>query len=158
MKKRMLEKGEIAFTIVLGLFSLVCLIASLRLFIDAPTLNGEGTAPLIASTVLLLTTLLTLIKARELVPAFDKNSALGNRVRELLLFLFPDKTGLVMIYCLAYAILLQFLGFIISTFLFLVGSMLTLNHEKKLQVFLISIITLACIWVLFQFIFKVQLP
>lgn len=158
MKKRALEKGEIAFTIVLSLFSLVCLIASLQLFINAPTLNGEGTVPLIASVVLLLTTLLTLIKARGLIPAFDKNFALGDRILELLLFLFPDKTGPVIIYCLIYAILLQFAGFIISTFLFLVGSMLTLNHEKKLQVFLISMITLACIWVLFQFIFKVQLP
>jgi hypothetical protein len=35
--------------------------------------------------------------------------------------------------------------------------MLTLNREHKIRTLVISAVTLACILVLFQFIFKVQL-
>ena len=49
MKKRKLEKGELGFITVLGVFSLICLIASMRIFVTAPTLNGERTVPLITS-------------------------------------------------------------------------------------------------------------
>ena len=54
--------------------------------------------------------------------------------------------------------LLSILGFAVSTLIFLFVSMITLNREHKVRSFLISAITLACIMILFQFIFKVQLP
>ena len=45
MKKRKLEKGERGFVIALGIFSAICLVASLKLFLSAPKLAGEGTVP-----------------------------------------------------------------------------------------------------------------
>ena len=38
-----------------------------------------------------------------------------------------------MLYCILYAVMLNFIGFAVSTVLFLALSMLTLNHEKKLR-------------------------
>ena len=158
MKKRTLEKGELGFIAVLGVFSLICLVASARMFAKAPTLNGEGTVPLITSLVLTAMTLLMLFEVRGFPKGFEKGAALGQRARELLQFLFPGMVGVIILYCLIYAVLLGVLGFAVSTFVFLAGAMLTLNRADKVRSLVISAVTLACIIILFQFIFKVQLP
>lgn len=158
MKKRTLEKGELGFIAVLGVFSLICLAASARMFAKSPTLNGEGTVPLITSLVLTAMTVVMLFEVRGFPRGFEKGAALGQKARELLQFLFPGMVGVIILYCLLYAVLLGVVGFPVSTFVFLVGSMLTLNRANKVRTFLISAITLACIIILFQFIFKVQLP
>lgn len=158
MKKRTLEKGELGFIAALGIFSLVCLVASARMFATAPTLNGEGTVPLITSLVLAAMSLIMLFEVRGFPKGFQKGAALGQRAKELFQFLFPGMVGLIILYCLIYAVLLSIVGFPISTFVFLVGAMLTLNRANKVRTFVISAVTLACIIILFQFIFKVQLP
>lgn len=158
MKKRTLEKGELGFIAVLGVFSLICLVASARMFVKSPTLNGEGTVPLITSLVLAAMTLIMLFEVRGFPKGFEKGVALGQRARELLQFLFPGMVGVIILYCLIYAVLLGIVGFPVSTFIFLVGAMLTLNRANKVRTFVISAVTLACIIILFQFIFKVQLP
>lgn len=158
MKKRKLEKGELGFIAVLGIFSIICLIASLRIFVTAPTLNGEGTVPLITSCVLILMILVMLFEMRGCPRGFERGTALGQKARELLQFLFPGMVGPIILYCLVYAVLLKILGFIVSTLIFLVASMITLNREHKLRSVVVSAVTLACIVILFQFIFKVQLP
>lgn len=157
MKKRPLEKGEAGFLMVLGVFSLVCLAASLRMFVKMPVLSGEGTVPLITSVILLAMSIIMRFELRGCPRGFEKGLALGQRARELFRFLFPGMVGLVILYCLAYAVLLQLVGFPIATFAFLAGSMLTLNRANKVRSLVISAATLACILVLFQFIFKVQL-
>lgn len=158
MKKRTLEKGELGFVAVLGGFSLICLAASMGMFLKAPTLNGEGTVPLITSLVLTAMTALMFFEMRGCPRGFEKGAALGRRVRELLQFLFPGMVGVIILYCLVYAVLLGIVGFPVSTFVFLAGAMLTLNRKNKVRSCLVSAITLACIMILFQFIFKVQLP
>lgn len=158
MKKRTLEKGELGFIAVLGVFSLICLAASARMFAKAPTLNGEGTVPLITSLVLATMTLMMLFEVRGFPGGFEKGAALGRRAKELFQFLFPGMVGVIILYCLIYAVMLGIVGFPISTFVFLVGAMLTLNRANKVRSFVISAVTLACIIILFQFIFKVQLP
>lgn len=157
MKKRPLEKGEAGFLAVLGVFSLVCTAASVRIFVKAPTLSGEGTVPLITSVILLAMSVVMRFEVRGCPRGFEKGAALGQRARELFRFLFPGMVGLIVVYCLLYTVLLKFVGFPIATFAFLAGSMLTLNRADKVRSLLISAVTLACILVLFQFIFKVQL-
>ena len=158
MEKRPLEKGELGFVAALGIFGLVCLIASAKMFVTAPTLNGEGTVPLITSAVLVAMTVVMFWELRGCPGGFKKGEAFAQKIRELFQFLFPGMVGVIIVYCLVYAVLLNFLGFAVSTLIFLVGSMVTLNREHKLRSFVISAVTLACIIVLFQFIFKVQLP
>lgn len=158
MKKRNLEKGELGFVAALGVFSLICLIASIKMFVTAPTLNGEGTVPLITASVLLLMVILMLWELRGCPGGFEKGIPLVQKARQLLQYLFPGMVGVIVLYCLVYAVLLNFLGFAVSTLVFLFASMVTLNRERKMRSFVISAVTLACIIVLFQFIFKVQLP
>lgn len=158
MKKRKLEKGELGFITLLGVFSLICFAASVKIFVGAPTLKGEGTVPLITSVVLLIMTAVIFFELRGCPRGFEKGVALGQKAKEVFEYLFPGQVGIITVYCLVYAVLLGFVGFAVSTFIFLAGSMLTLNREKKVQSFVVSAITLACIMILFQFIFKVQLP
>ena len=54
MEKRTQQKGERGFLLVLGLFSLICLIASLKMFLTAPKLSGEGTVPALCALVMLV--------------------------------------------------------------------------------------------------------
>lgn len=157
MKKRPLEKGEAGFLAILAVFGLVCLAASLRIFLKSPTLSGEGTVPLITSVVLLGMSALMRFEVRGCPRGFEKGTALGQKARELMQFLFPGMVGLIVLYCLLYAVLLGIVGFPIATFAFLAGSMLTLHREHRVRSLVISAVTLSCILVLFQFIFKVQL-
>ena len=59
MEKHTRQKGEKGFLTVLGLSSLVCFIASMKLFLAAPKLSGEGTVPALCSLVMLVTTVLS---------------------------------------------------------------------------------------------------
>jgi len=158
MKKRVLEKGEAGFLAALGIFSLISLAASLKVFVSAPTLNGEGTVPLLTSLVLILMTVLIFLEMRGCPRGLDKTLPLGRKAREVFQFLFPGQVGIIIVYCVVYAVLMGFVGFAVSTFAFLAASILTLNRESKIMPFVISAVTVACILVLFQFIFKVQLP
>lgn len=158
MKKRKLEKGERGFIIALGVFALICLVASVRMFLTAPTLSGEGTVPMLCSLVMLLMVVVILLEVRGYDKPFEDHLPIAVKAKEMLTFLFPGKVGLIVAYCLIYVVLLSFAGFAISTFAFLAISMITLNSEKKIRMLVISGITMVCIIVVFQYIFQVQLP
>lgn len=156
--KRKLEKGERVFFIVIGIFALICLIASLKLFLAAPTLSGEGTVPLLCSAVMLLMTVISLLEMRGHETPYEDKLPLVGKIKEAFHFLFPGKVGLIMIYCILYVALLSVTGFAVSTFLFLAVSMITLNSQRKIRMLVISGITMVCIIIVFQYIFQVQLP
>ena len=158
MEKHTQYKGERGFLLGLGLFSLICFAASLKLLLTAPKLSGEGTVPTLCSLVMLVTTGIIFAELRGCPQPFEDNLPLVKKAKETFAFLFPGKVGVIVLYCVLYAVALNFIGFAVSTFLFLVLSMLTLNHEKKIRMLVISGITTLCILVVFQYIFQVQLP
>ena len=158
MEKHTQQKGEKGFLVVLGLFSLVCFIASMKMFLTAPKLSGEGTVPALCSLVMLVTTVILFAELRGCPQPFEDKLPLVKKVKETFAFLFPGKVGVIVLYCILYAVALNFIGFAVSTFLFLTLSMITLNHEKKLRMLVISGITMLCVLVVFQYIFQVQLP
>ncbi len=158
MNERKRLKGEQGFFMILGLVSLFFFIVSLKMFISAPTLSGEGTIPLLCCIVMLVTTVMSLMELRGYPKAFEKGIPIVQKAKETLQYLFPGKVGIITIYCVLYGVVLSLLGFAVSTFLFLVVSMLTLSSGKKLRTVLISLATTVAIIVLFQYIFQVQLP
>ena len=158
MEKHTQQKGEKGFLIILTLFSLVCFIASMRMFFTAPKLSGEGTVPTLCSLVMLVTTILSFAELRGCPQPFEDKLPLVKKAKETFAFLFPGKVGIIVLYCILYAVMLNFIGFAVSTVLFLALSMLTLNHKKKLRMLVIAGITTACVLVVFQYIFQVQLP
>ena len=158
MKPRKMNKGERGFLWIMTAVSAIFLAASFRMFLKSPKLNGEGTIPLVVSLVMLIMSLLMQWELRGAEKAFGPGLALAQKARETFLYLFPGKVGVIIVYCILYGVLLGIAGFKISTFAFLLGSILTLNSEKKLQALIVSAATLAAILVLFQLIFKVRLP
>lgn len=158
MNERVRLKGEQGFFVILGLVSVCFSILSLKMFLSAPTLSGEGTVPLLCCIVMLVTTAMSIMELRGYPRAFEKGLPLVERAKETLQYLFPGKVGIITVYCVIYGVILNLVGFAVSTFIFLVGSMLTLSAGKKLRTVLVSIATTVAIIVLFQFIFKVQLP
>ena len=158
MEKRTPQKGEQGFLLALGLFALICFIASLKLFIAAPKLSGEGTIPALCSLIMLLMTGAILLELRGGPRPFEDGLPFVKKAKNTFAFLFPGKVGIIVLYCVLYAVALSFIGFAVSTVLFLALSMLTLNHEKKLRMLVISGITTVCVLVIFQYIFQVQLP
>lgn len=158
MDKHTQQKGEKGFLMILALFSLVCFIASMKMFLTAPKLSGEGTVPALCSLVMLVTTILSFAELRGYPQPFEDKLPLVKKAKETFAFLFPGKVGAIILFCILYAVALNFIGFAVSTVLFLALSMLTLNHEKKLRMLVIAGITTACVLVVFQYIFQVQLP
>ena len=158
MKPKKLSKGEKGFYFILMIVSAVFLAASVRMFLKAPKLNGEGTIPMVVSLIMLIMTVIMQWEIRKLEKAFEPGISLARKARETFEYLFPGKVGLICLYCIVYAVLLGIVGFKISTFAFLLGSILTLNSEKKVQAVIVSAVTLAAILLLFQMIFKVRLP
>lgn len=96
MKKRTLEKGEIGFISALGLFSLICMAASLRLFLKSPTLNGEGTVPLITSVILLAMTFIILIEIRGCPRGEPSDLSLGHKAKEVFNIFSPALSALLL--------------------------------------------------------------
>lgn len=158
MEKHTQQKGERGFLVVLGALSLVCLIASLKLFFAAPKLSGEGTVPALCALVMLVTTGMIFAELKGCPQPFEDGIPLVKKVKETFAFLFPGKVGIIVLYCILYAVMLNFIGFAVSTFLFLALSMLTLNHEKKFRMLVIAGVTMLCVLIVFQYIFQVQLP
>ena len=158
MEKHTQQKGEKGFLVILGLFSLICFAASLKLFLAAPKLSGEGTVPVLCALVMLIMTGVTFAELRGCPEPFEDRLPLVKKVKKTFAFLFPGKVGVIVLYCILYAVMLSLIGFVVSTFLFLALSMLTLNHEKKLRMLVISGITTVCVLVVFQYLFQVQLP
>lgn len=158
MEKRTQLKGEKGFLILICAVSVFLFIVSFKMFLTAPTLSGEGTVPALCCFVMILTAVLSLMEIRGYPKAFEKGVPLLAKAREVLQYIFPGKVGIIVIYCLVYAVILDLLGFAVATLLFLVASMLTLSAEKKLRTLLICVITTACIILVFQYLFQVQLP
>jgi len=158
MKPRKLYPGELAFIIFLGIISILAFILSLQMFLKKPSLSGQGAFPLLTTSVMLLMELLMLWEMRKCERAAEKGTSLSGKLTEVVHTLFPGKIPLIMAYVLIYAILLPIVGFIPATYVFLWGSMVTLNRSKILQSLLISGGVLVFIYVVFQFIFKVILP
>lgn len=158
MKPRRLFKGERPFILSLGIVCLIFLFFSLQMYLADPTPSSQGAFPLFVSSVLLLMAVFMLWEMRKCENAFNQETALIEKIKSSIQFLLPGKVPLILLYVLVYAIILPKLGFVISTLVFLLGSMFTLNREKPIRTLIVSVCVLAGIVLIFQYIFKVVLP
>ena len=70
----------------------------------------------------------------------------------------PKKLLFIIMLSILYVVLIKPLGFVVSTFLFLTGSMVLLEVKNKKIAVLIPFITVAIIYVVFKVLLKVQIP
>jgi len=70
----------------------------------------------------------------------------------------PKKFILLIIFLVLYVKVMEYFGFIISTFLFLIITIIVMGYTKKTNVIIISIAITSVIYILFQVGFEILLP
>ena len=129
----MKKTDRIRSYLVIGLMlilSAAALIGSLQIYLKRPGLAEAGTYPLLMSA------LLAALKAE-----------------------FPARTVFLGACMLGYGVLFHFVGFYISTAVFMIVTMLGLYRGKKVKLTLIvTAVTLVCVYVIIQKIFNIPLP
>ncbi|UOQ45541.1 tripartite tricarboxylate transporter TctB family protein [Halobacillus salinarum] len=145
---------KLGFPILLILFSIVFLIASLQL----PKANlGNSNAPIYfpagISVFMLLFGVIYLIQ--ELRTLHEENGD----IRQMLSGRTPKLIGITILFGLIYAFIFERVGFLLSTFLFLGGLLFVINGRKK---WLVNVIVAVCFsfvsWYAFSQLLGVSLP
>ena len=158
MKKRNMIKGEKICICVILLISLLAFGASLKLFLANPGVSTQGTFPLLTSSIMVLASLIMLGEIKYLSRSFEEGKHLGEKIRETFQNLFPDRMIPVILLIVIYAVALSRVGFMISTFLFLLCMMMLLKAGTWIRSAMISAGIVAGIMIIFQFAFHVVLP
>ena len=147
--------GELTFTLLL-------LLGSLFLFQQAYGISGfesltsAGVFPMLSALVMVITVLIALsgvARSAQLAP--DEGESLsGHFIRRITPPLWAMFTTTVVLFML----LLSKLGFVLSAYLFLVLSMRLLGSTRWLFNMLLSAVSLAVVYLIFQTVFSVILP
>ncbi|MEO6319020.1 MAG: tripartite tricarboxylate transporter TctB family protein [Polaromonas sp.] len=147
--------GELSFTVLLVAFSLFMLWQAYSIS-KFESITSAGSFPMFATAVMVITGLLIAgqtARAKPL-PGPQGESLLQQFVRQI-------TPGVLVGFTLSIAVymaLLDVLGFLIASYLFLVVSMWILGSRRMVLNLVVSALSLAAIYVIFQTAFTVVLP
>lgn len=147
--------GELAFVLAMLLFALTALWQAWRIS-GVSGWSTPGALPTFAALVLLLAGIrITVNTLRVPPPDVGPGRSLA---RDFLHQITPAAIVLFTVLIVAYMFALEPLGFVASSFLFLVLAMFALGERRILRTLVVSAISLACIYIVFQTAFSVVLP
>jgi putative tricarboxylic transport membrane protein len=147
--------GELGFILLLIAFSAFLLWQAWRIS-GFESITSAGVFPMAAALVMLLSLAVVFVRSMRVpreAQAPDE-SRLGHFVRRL-------SPGVVVSFSVAivvYMLVMEWLGFLLSSFLFLVVSMRLLGSARWILNLLLSAVMLAAIYVVFHTAFSVVLP
>ena len=152
---RKLRAGENLFAWLMMALSLFVLIQA-YLISGFSSISSAGTFPMVAAAIMVVAMALILLNNRKLVKpdADGLKDELRQAAKQVLPKVFLVYTGII----IGYMILIQPLHFLPSSFAFLLVSMIYLKGSTVIKSLIISILTLACIYIVFQYFFRVVLP
>lgn len=142
--------GEVVFTLLLLLGSLFLLWQAYGIS-GFSGLSSAGAFPMAMSAVMVVSLVMVLFKTVRR-PAPD---AVIERFRKEIL------PATVLVFCgliLIYSLILNWLGFIPSSFLFLLVSITFLQGGRFLRALGLSVLSIICVYVVFRLVFQVVLP
>lgn len=147
--------GEILFTWTLVAFSAVMLWTAYGIS-GFDSLTSAGAFPMVATAVMLLTGVGNVVHTRREQPSPRQGgeSSLRQFVRELTPPVLVAFTAAIA----AYMLLLEPLGFVIASYLFLVASMRLLGSRRVGFNLVVAAASLAAVYLVFQSVFSVVLP
>ncbi|MGE0349120.1 tripartite tricarboxylate transporter TctB family protein [Hydrogenophaga sp.] len=153
--KRSRLPGEIAFTVLLLLFSAFMLWTAYGIS-GFESLTSAGAFPMVVTAVMLITGVLNVVHTlRETPSSAQPGESLARRfVRQLTP---PVLLGFVLAIAL-YMLVLDWAGFLLSSYVFLVVSMWLLGSRRIVLNLVVAALSLAAIHVIFQTVFSVVLP
>ncbi|TDX27615.1 tripartite tricarboxylate transporter TctB family protein [Modicisalibacter xianhensis] len=152
-----LQPGERVFNILLLLFSLGVLYEAYR--ISGPgfeSINSPGAFP-VGLGVILIASMIVIIAGQFRKPKPDTKGAL-DEARQFLQLHFPLPIVVFSAMAIGYLLLLEPLGFVIATLLFLFVSMVYLRHGRFVSSAIIAAVAITVIYALFKLLFQVYLP
>lgn len=146
--------GEITFMLLIVAFSTFMLWAAFNIS-RFESLASAGAFPMLCAVAMLVTGLMSLRRSlRARLELENGETVYGQFVRKLAPLTLVLFTSLIV----AYMLLLEVLGFIVSSYLFLLLSMQVLGSRKLLINITASAMVLASIYIIFQTAFSVVLP
>lgn len=147
--------GELVFSMLLIVFSLFMLWQAYSIS-KFESFTSAGAFPMFAAAVMLLSGLKAATETVRLtpLPGAEGESAWRQFVRQLT----PGMLVQFVLAIAAYMFLLERLGFVISSYLFLVVSMRLLGSRKWVLNIWVSALSLALVYLVFKTIFSVVLP
>lgn len=146
--------GEVAFMVLIVAFSAFMLWASFNIS-RFESVSAAGVFPMVCTAAMVVTGLMSLrqsLKSRLMLESGE--TAWGQFVRKLT----PPALVKFTLLIVAYMLLLEVLGFVVSSYLFLLLSMQVLGSSRIGLNVLVSALVLASIFVIFQTAFSVVLP
>lgn len=152
---RKLHSGEVTTVWLLLVFSLFVLYQAYRIT-GFSGLSSAGAFPLAAAFIMSATALYLVLDNLRLA---HRQAADDHRPAWLVInALMPLRIVLFTALIVAYMLLLQPLGFLFSTFLFLCSGFIYLRGSTPLRCVLIAAVAVAVIYGLFHYLFRVVLP
>ena len=152
---RKLRAGENLFAWLMMALSLFVLIQA-YLISGFSSISSAGMFPMVAAAIMVVAMALILVNNRKLAKpdADGLKDELRRAAKQVLPKIFLVYTGII----IGYMILIQPLHFLPSSFAFLLVSMIYLKGSTVIKSLIISTLTLACIYIVFQYFFRVVLP
>jgi putative tricarboxylic transport membrane protein len=146
--------GELSFMALIVAFSTFMLWASYNIS-KFESISSAGAFPMVCAAAMLITGLMSLAKTARAKLALEGGETL---LQQFSRRLAPPQLVLFAVLITIYMLLLERLGFLVSSYLFLATSMQLLGSRRTLLNLLVSAVTLAAIYVVFQTAFSVVLP
>ena len=146
--------GELSFMALTVAFSTFMLWASYNIS-KFESISSAGAFPMVCAAAMLITGLMSLAKTARAKLALEGGETL---LQQFARRLAPPQLVLFAVLITIYMLLLERLGFLVSSYLFLATSMQLLGSRRTLLNLLVSAVTLAAIYVVFQTAFSVVLP
>lgn len=146
--------GELSFMALIVAFSTFMLWASYNIS-KFESISSAGAFPMLCAAVMLVTGLMSLVKTARAKVVLEGGETL---VQQFVRRLAPLQLVLFAVLILAYMLLLEPVGFLLSSYLFLACAMQLLGSKRTGLNLLVSAVVLAAIFVVFQTAFSVVLP
>jgi putative tricarboxylic transport membrane protein len=147
--------GELGFCLVMLLFSLTALYLSYRIS-GFSSWSSAGSLPLGASLVMSVSALMVIFRELDKpVPELRPGKTVAQSFHEVV---FPARHIVFVLVLIAYMFLLESLGFIVSSFCYLVAASLVLGEKRYVHMVVSNVISLAVVYLVFQTAFSVVLP
>lgn len=150
-----LQNGERAFSWLLLLFSLGVFYEAYRIA-GFSSISSPGAFP-IGLSLLMIGTMVVIIVGQFRRPKPENDGAL-DEMRRFASEHFPLTFVVFALLAIGYLVLLEPLGFVVATMLFLFVSMVYFNRGKVLMSALIAAGAIVIIYALFTLLFQVYLP
>lgn len=163
MEKKTFKIREYFFCILVFVLSLIGFLVSVALFREHPEPDSAAVFPTVTTGIMMLTSFIAVLQVRKNCPELTEEEKKadfgGNKVIAAIKEEMPLNSFVLAVSAIAYAVLLNVVGFYVSTALFMAGTITFLRRGKKIkQTLIVTAVSLVVIFLVVEKIFQIMLP